>query len=107
MGTAFLRSGREKTGKQPEKKENKNIQIVSYPEFWRKLPRDHPNIWKSIRGRITCLISYRQANDPACMPLLKKEQKDYIYHAELRRRASENRREKGETLPGKYLRYQK
>lgn len=53
------------------------------------------------------MISYQQANDPACMPLLKKEQKDYIYHAELRRRASENRREKGETLPGKYLRYQK
>lgn len=34
-------------------------------------------------GRIACMISYRQANDPAYMPLLTEEQKDYIYHAEL------------------------
>lgn len=34
-------------------------------------------------GRITCLISYRDANDPAYMPLLREDQKDYIYHAEL------------------------
>ena len=44
MGTAFFAIRKRKTGKQPEKKEKKNIQIVSYPEFWRKLPRDHPNI---------------------------------------------------------------
>lgn len=34
-------------------------------------------------GHIACMISYRQANDPAYMPLLTEEQKDYIYHAEL------------------------
>lgn len=35
-------------------------------------------------GEITCLITYRDANDPAYMPLLKDDQLDYIYHAELR-----------------------
>lgn len=34
-------------------------------------------------GQITCLVSYRDANDPAYMPLLTEEQKDWIYHAEL------------------------
>lgn len=34
-------------------------------------------------GQITCLISYRDANDPAYMPLLTEEQKDWVYHAEL------------------------
>ena len=34
-------------------------------------------------GQITCLITYGEANDPAYMPLLKEEQKKYIYHAEL------------------------
>lgn len=38
---------------------------------------------KAFHGKITCLISYRDANDPAYMPLLSEEQKDYIYHAEL------------------------
>lgn len=38
---------------------------------------------KAFEGKITCLISYREANDPAYMPLLSEEQKDYIYHAEL------------------------
>lgn len=38
---------------------------------------------KAYEGKITCLISYREANDPAYMPLLNEEQKDYIYHAEL------------------------
>ena len=38
---------------------------------------------KAFGGRITCLITYRQANDPAYMPLLNEAQKDYIYHAEL------------------------
>lgn len=38
---------------------------------------------KAFEGKITCLISYRKANDPAYMPLLNEEQKDYIYHAEL------------------------
>lgn len=28
-------------------------------------------------------MTYRDANDPAYMPLLREEQKDYIYHAEL------------------------
>lgn len=35
-------------------------------------------------GEITCLLTYRDANDPAYMPLLKEDQLDYIYHAELR-----------------------
>ena len=34
-------------------------------------------------GSIACLITYRDANDPAYMPLLTEEQKDWIYHAEL------------------------
>ncbi len=38
---------------------------------------------KAFGGTITCLISYRDANDPAYMPLLTEEQKDWIYHAEL------------------------
>ena len=38
---------------------------------------------KAFEGKITCLISYREANDPAYLPLLSEEQKDYIYHAEL------------------------
>ena len=38
---------------------------------------------KAFEGKITCLITYREANDPAYMPLLSEEQKDYVYHAEL------------------------
>ena len=38
---------------------------------------------KAFGGKINCLISYRDANDPAYMPLLNENQKDYIYHAEL------------------------
>ena len=38
---------------------------------------------KAFNGRITCLMSYRDANDPAYAPLLTEEQKDFIYHAEL------------------------
>ena len=38
---------------------------------------------KAFGGKITCLISYRDANDPAYMPLLTEAQKDYVYHAEL------------------------
>ncbi len=38
---------------------------------------------KAFEGKITCLITYREANDPAYMALLSEEQKDYIYHSEL------------------------
>ena len=38
---------------------------------------------KAFNGKIVCLITYRDANDPAYMTLLSEEQKDYIYHAEL------------------------
>ena len=38
---------------------------------------------KAFEGKITCLITYREANDLAYMPLLIEEQKDYVYHAEL------------------------
>ena len=33
---------------------------------------------KAFEGKITCLLTYREANDPAYMPLLNEEQKDYI-----------------------------
>ena len=38
---------------------------------------------KAFHGKITCLITYGEADDPAYNPLLKEEQKDYIYHSEL------------------------
>ena len=38
---------------------------------------------KAFAGKITCLVSYRDANDPAWMPRLTEEQKDWIYHGEL------------------------
>lgn len=38
---------------------------------------------KAFDGKITWLITYREADDPAYMPLLNEEQKEYIYHAEL------------------------
>ena len=38
---------------------------------------------QAFNGEITCLITYRDANDPAYMPLLTEEQKDWVYHAEL------------------------
>ena len=38
---------------------------------------------KAFGGEITCIITYLDANDPAYMPLLTEEQKDYIYHGEL------------------------
>ena len=38
---------------------------------------------QAFNGEITCLLTYRDANDPAYMPLLTEEQKDWIYHAEL------------------------
>ncbi|MDD3335570.1 MAG: hypothetical protein PHI98_08625 [Eubacteriales bacterium] len=34
-------------------------------------------------GSISCMITYAEANDPAYMPLLKDNEKDYLYHAEL------------------------
>ena len=34
-------------------------------------------------GKIAYLVSYRDAGNPAYMPLLTEEQKDWIYHAEL------------------------
>lgn len=38
---------------------------------------------KAFNGKITCLITYREANDPAYIPFLREDQLDYIYHAEL------------------------
>ena len=38
---------------------------------------------RAFQGHIACLITYRDANDPAYMPLLTEEQKDWVYHAEL------------------------
>ncbi len=38
---------------------------------------------KAFGGSIACLISYRDANDPAYMPRLTEAQKDWVYHAEL------------------------
>ena len=38
---------------------------------------------KAFNGKISCLITYRDANDPAFNPLLKEDQREYVYHAEL------------------------
>lgn len=38
---------------------------------------------KAFHGKINCLITYGEANDPAYNPLLQENQKEYIYHAEL------------------------
>ena len=38
---------------------------------------------KAFHGKIGCLITYGEANDPAYNPLLKEDQKEYIYHSEL------------------------
>ncbi len=38
---------------------------------------------KAFHGKIACMITYGEANDPAYIPLLKENQKDYIYHSEL------------------------
>lgn len=38
---------------------------------------------KAFGGKISCLTTYKEANDPAYMPLLREDQKDYIYHSEL------------------------
>ncbi len=38
---------------------------------------------KAFNGKISCLITYGEANDPEYNPILKEEQKEYIYHSEL------------------------
>ncbi len=38
---------------------------------------------KAFNGKINCLITYADANDPEYNPLLKENQKEYIYHSEL------------------------
>ncbi len=38
---------------------------------------------KAFNGKINCLITYGEANDPEYNPLLKENQKEYIYHSEL------------------------
>ncbi|MCH5349035.1 MAG: VOC family protein, partial [Oscillospiraceae bacterium] len=38
---------------------------------------------KAFNGKIRCLITYGEANDPAYNSLLKEHQKEYIYHSEL------------------------
>ena len=38
---------------------------------------------RAFHGKISCMITYREANDPAYNPLLQEHQKDYIYHSEL------------------------
>ena len=38
---------------------------------------------KAFNGKISCMITYEEANDPAYIPLLKENQKNYIYHSEL------------------------
>ena len=38
---------------------------------------------RAFHGKISCLITYGEANDPAYNPLLKEDQKEYIYHSEL------------------------
>ena len=38
---------------------------------------------KAFDGKISCLITYREADDPDYNPVLKESEKDYIYHSEL------------------------
>ena len=38
---------------------------------------------QAFNGKINCLITYAEANDPKYNPLLKEHQKDHIYHSEL------------------------
>ena len=38
---------------------------------------------KAFHGKISCLITYAEADDPAYNALLQDDQKDYIYHSEL------------------------
>lgn len=38
---------------------------------------------QAFQGKITCLLTYGEANDPAYLPRLTEAQKDYIYHGEL------------------------
>ena len=38
---------------------------------------------KAFGGKISCMITYGEANDPAYIFLLSENQKDYIYHSEL------------------------
>lgn len=38
---------------------------------------------KAFGGRITCLTTYGEANDPDYNPLLREHQKEYVYHSEL------------------------
>lgn len=38
---------------------------------------------KAFQGKISCLITYGEANDPKYDPLLQENQKEYIYHSEL------------------------
>ena len=38
---------------------------------------------RAFGGRINCLITYGEADDPAYNPLLKEGQGEYIYHSEL------------------------
>ena len=59
------------------------MQITPTLNFWGSCREAIQMYEKAFEGKITCLISYREANDLAYMPLLSEEQKDYIYHAEL------------------------
>ena len=38
---------------------------------------------KAFHGKISCLITYGEANDPVYNPVLKENQREYIYHSEL------------------------
>lgn len=38
---------------------------------------------KAFRGKITCLITYGEANDPKFNALLQEGQEGYVYHSEL------------------------
>ena len=38
---------------------------------------------QAFHGKISCLITYGEANDPEYESLLKEDQKEYVYHSEL------------------------
>ena len=59
------------------------MQIVPTLNFGGKCREAVHMYEKAFGGRINCLITYGEADDPAYNSKLKEGQKDYIYHSEL------------------------
>lgn len=59
------------------------MQIVSTLNFGGNCREAIHMYEKALNGKISCLITYGEANDPEYNSLLKENQKEYIYHSEL------------------------